>query len=98
MWEFLQMLVPVGLAMDLVGFLSVVRYGHSLFIWAGSGPPDSGQGKDGDIFLRTASEGGSGQASGQTNRHRRFAFAGVAAVTVGFALQIIGAIAALHYS
>lgn len=48
--EVLLWAIPLGLAVDIAGFLVVVRFGHSLFIRTGTGPP-SDEGKDGDLYL-----------------------------------------------
>ena len=61
--ETLQYATPLGLALDVVGFLLVVRYGHSLFLRFGTGVPDSTTGKDGDLYFevpgpRTVERGG----------------------------------------
>ena len=51
MLEVLLFTIPLGLTLDIIGFLLIIRYGHSLFIdghslfiRSGSGPPDDSMG------------------------------------------------------
>ena len=91
--EVLLYAIPSGLTLDIFGFLLIIRYGHSLFIRSGSGPPDDSKGKDGDIYLNYE-----GQNEGQDQRRRFRAHTGVALVTIGFGLQIVGSVAAICLS
>ena len=82
-------LVPIGLMLDIVGFLLVVRYGHALFLHAGSGPPDNAKGKDGDWYAEMLGE----DIDAADTRLKRKAKAGVCLVVIGFVLQIVGSLA-----
>ena len=50
MLEILPYTTPLGLTLDIVGFLLVIRFGHSLFISSGTGPPVGN--RDGDLYLQ----------------------------------------------
>ena len=91
--EALLYTIPLGLTLDIVGFLLIIRYGHSLFIRSGSGPPDDSIGKDGDLFLQHR-----GPDKGQDRLRRFWAYVGVATVIAGFGLQIVGSMAAICLS
>ncbi len=85
--EALNYATLVGLILDIVGFILIIRYGHSLFLRVGAGAPRASEGRDGDFYFDVpgANDGGDGQ-------RRRKARAGVATVMVGFGLQIVGSI------
>ena len=87
--EILLYTTPLGLALDIAGFLLIIRYGHSLFIRSGVGPPPS-KGKDGDLYLRRE-----GPVEGHGDRRRLWAYVGVAIVCVGLVLQGVGPMAAI---
>lgn len=93
MIEVLLWATPLGLLIDIGGFLLVVRYGHALFIRSGPSVPSGPdtEGKEGDLFLLSR---GAGVESGERHR-RRWAHVGVYTVVAGFGLQIVGAIAAI---
>ena len=91
--EVLLYTIPSGLTLDIVGFLLIIRYGHSLFMRSGSGPPDDSMGKDGDLYFQHE-----GPDEGQYRRRRVWAYVGVTTVIVGFGLQIVGSMAAIHLS
>jgi hypothetical protein len=56
--------IPLGLAVDVAGFILVILYGHTLFIRSGTGPPDDNQGRDGDLYLQTRNRDNVGNSSG----------------------------------
>ena len=91
--EALLYTIPAGLTLDIIGFLLIIRYGHSLFMKSGSGPPDDNMGKDGDLYFQHE-----GPDAGQDRRRRAWAYVGVTTVTVGFGLQIVGSMAAICLS
>ena len=91
--EVLLYTIPSGLTLDIIGFLLIIRYGHSLFMGSGSGPPDDSMGKDGDFYFRHE-----GPDKGQDSRRRIWAYVGVTTVIVGFVLQIFGSMAAIFLS
>ena len=79
---------PVGLMLDIVGFLLIIRYGHSLFLRVVPGDlPDR---QDHNLYLRA-----DGIDEQIESRRRLYARIGVVAVVVGFGLQIIGSTAAI---
>ena len=91
MIELLLWAAPLGLLIDIGGFLLVIRYGHTLFMRVGTEAIDS-EGKDGDVFIVIPGlPGDSGD-----RRRRRWAHMGVCVVVAGFGLQIVGAIAAIY--
>ena len=85
--EALLYATPIGLALDILGFLIVVNYGHALFIRSG-GRPDHSKGKDGDLWFGDGSNKGESEES---KRRRFWAKVGVGIVVFGFGLQIVGA-------
>lgn len=90
--EALFYLTPIGLVLDIVGFLMIIRFGHALFIRSG-GRPDHSKGKDGDLWFGD----GSNKGESEESKRRRFkANVGVGIVVFGFVLQIIGSLAAIH--
>ena len=91
--EILLYTTPSGLLLDIVGFLLIVRYGHSLFLRSGTGPPADNMGKDGDLYFQHE-----GPDKGDNSRRRFWAYVGVATVIIGFSLQIAGAMAAISLS
>ena len=79
---------PVGLMLDIVGFLLIIRYGHSFFIRVMSRDlPDR---QDSNLYLRA-----DGADERIENRRRLYARIGVVAVAVGFGLQAIGSTLAI---
>ena len=88
--EVLVYAVPAGLGLDVVGFVLVIRNGHALFIYAGTGPPSPEMGKDGDMYLQHSGQEGEGD-----NRQRSWAMAGVVLVIAGFGLQMVGSMAGI---
>ena len=91
MFEVLPYASPLGLSLDIIGFILIIRYGHSLFIRSGSRPPDDSIGKDGDLYLQHG-----GPDRGQDRIRRCWARVGVATVITGFGLQIVGSAAAIR--
>ena len=89
--EYLVYAIPVGLLLDILGFILVVRYGHALFIHLGIGSPPSDRVKDGDIYIQLRGQG----EDADNNRRRQKANAGVVLVVLGFSLQLLGSIAAI---
>ena len=81
----------LGLLLDIAGFLLVIRYGHSLFTRSGTGPPDNRDGSDGDLYLQY-----DGAIEGHERRRRFWAYMGVALVVVGFLLQAVDSVVAIH--
>lgn len=92
--EILLYTTPLGLLLDIVGFLLVIRYGHSLFRWVGTDYPDdrtiSAMPPGSEFIVR---EGPSD--TGENRRMRLRAHIGVATVVAGFSLQIVGSTAAI---
>ena len=79
---------PVGLILDIAGFLLIIRYGHSLFLRIVSGNlPDT---QDYNLYLRA-----DGVDERIERRRRLYARIGVVAVAVGFGLQAIGSTLAI---
>ena len=79
---------PVGLILDIAGFLLIIRYGHSLFLRIVSGNlPDR---QDYNLYLRA-----DGVDERIESRRRLYARIGVVAVAVGFGLQAIGSTLAI---
>ena len=91
--EILLYTTPLGLTLDIVGFILLVRYGHSLFMRSGVDLPVDNIGKDGDLYLRHQ-----GADEGHDIRRRFWAHVGVAIVLIGFTLQVVGSIAAICLS
>ena len=85
--ESLIYLTPLGLALDIIGFLIVIEFGHNIFMRFDKEPPDPGDGRDGQIHW---------QSEGGTNIElRRRAYVGVCIVVVGFVFQIVGSVAVI---
>ena len=84
--EWVTYATPLGLVLDIIGFVLVILNGHALFLRVGSGPPSPGDGKDGDMYIEAA--GGDEQYIRQLKR----AWVGVTLVILGFFLQILGTI------
>ena len=84
--------VVLGLGLDIVGFLLVIRYGHSLFLLAGTGPPPPDM-ADGAIYMQYK-----GTEKHRDARRRFLAKLGVIVVATGFGFQILGAVAAIQLS
>ncbi len=82
----------LGLGLDIVGFLLVIKYGHSLFLWAGAKLPTKQ--KDDVLYFY----GGELERKDVFGRRRLWAKLGVALVAIGFSSQIVGAVAAIQYS
>ena len=92
--EALLYATPLGLGIDIVGFILVVLYGHSLFMRSGTGPPHNEIGRDGDLYFQH-----SGLSDDRGERRRMFkAHLGVGLVVAGFCIQIVGSIAAIYLS
>ena len=90
MIEFLIWATPVGLMLDILGFLLVFLYGHTIFMRVGTGPPPETMPRSSYYW----------QVSGPYDESadrwtRRKAQIGALAVGIGFGLQIIGAVAAI---
>ena len=51
--EILLYTTLLGLTLDIVGFILLVRYGHSLFMRSGADLPVDNIGKDGDLYFTT---------------------------------------------
>ena len=90
-WETFVWATVLGLALDIIGFCLVIKYGHSLFLWAGSNLPSKR--KDDVVYLQSDAAGK--DAFGGRRFWARF---GVALVIIGFGFQIVGAIAAIQSS
>ena len=90
MIEMLLWATPLGLLIDIGGFLLIFLYGHAIFIRGGPGPAPE-KGTPGSMYIQHE---GPSDESGDGNLIR-WAYAGVCAVVTGFALQIVGAIAAI---
>ena len=84
------MLFRVGLALDVAGFVLVIRHGHALVIHTGTGPPSPEMWKDGNVYFQYAGPEGEGN-----KRQRSWATAGVVMVVSGFVLQLVGATASI---
>ena len=85
---YLLYLTPIGLALDIVGFVLVVAYGHNLFMRVVAKPPrqdDKGFSRR-RIYLESA-----GSDLADARRPVQKAYCGVAIVVLGFVLQIAGA-------
>ena len=81
---------PVGLILDIAGFLLIIRYGHSLFLRVVSGSlPDR---QDNNLYLRA-----DGVDERSENRRRLYARIGVATVAIGFGLQAVGSTLAILF-
>ena len=86
-------LVPTGLGLDIVGFLLVVIYGHSLFIHMTSdASPAADLGKAGDLVFWVK---GDASVDRRDERRKLAALCGVVLVVIGFSLQIVGSIAGI---
>ena len=86
--EILLYTTPLGLLLDIVGFILIIRFGHSLFLRAVSG--SSPNRRDYIIYLEVP-----GNDDRKEGHRRLCAYAGVVAIITGFGLQAIGAMAAL---
>ena len=93
--EYLLWLIPIGLLLDIAGFLMVIHYGHALFMRTGVGEPDSTIGKDGDHYNKLAS-GDPAEIARWDYRRRLKAHIGVWLVVLGFALQIAGSVVSIQ--
>ena len=82
----------LGLGLDIIGFGFVIRYGHSLFLRTGAGPPPPDLARNSFYFQYKGPDKDPG------SRRRFLAKMGVATVAIGFAFQIVGAVAAIHLS
>ena len=93
--QFLLYATPLGLGLDIAGFVLVILYGHSLFLRSGVGPPKGNPGKDGDMYVAFGS--GNSEQIERSGRSRRFkAYVGAGLVILGFVLQIVGFLASIH--
>ena len=81
-------LTPIGLMLDIVGFLLIIRYGHSLFLRVVSGNLPNR--RDSNLYLRV-----DGVDERTESRRRLYARIGVATVVVGFGLQAVGSTLAI---
>lgn len=90
--EVLTWAAVLGLALDIVGFLLVIKYGHSLFLWAGAKLPPKQ--KNDVLYLY----GGELTREDVFKRRRFWAKSGVVIVVIGFGFQIVGAVAAIQLS
>ena len=84
--------VPVGLLLDIVGFLIIIRFGHSLFLRVASAAPESGTNEN---VLSLIPANVSDADLSRDQRRRIYARIGVALVITGFTSQIIGSVAAI---
>ena len=92
--DYLIWLIPAGLLLDIVGFSMVVIYGHALFMRIGVGEPDPHRAKDGHVYYGLT--GSDPVEVGRSDERRRLkAHIGVVVVVVGFALQMVGAVASI---
>ena len=88
--SILVVATPIGLALDIVGFVLLIRYGHALFITVSGGPPSGSKGSDNVLHIQTS------ESSGRENSRERFrARIGVVMVIFGFGLQLLGSIAVI---
>lgn len=84
--EYLQLL---GLALDLIGVGLPIKYGHALFIYSGTTcPPEKLP--SGTMYLQYE---GDESDNGDHRKRLRFARCGVWLIFIGFASQLIVAIA-----
>ena len=88
--RILLYMAPVGLMLDIVGFLLIIRYGHSLFLRGVSGTGHLPDRQDYNLYLRA-----DGVDERIESRRRLYARIGVVTVVVGFGLQVIGSTAAI---
>ena len=92
--EYLLWLIPIGLLLDIVGFLVVIRYGHALFLRTGVGPPDP-KWKDGDVYWQIADDDPVKVALWDARRRLK-AHIGVGLVVLGFVMQIVGSVVSMQ--
>ena len=93
--ELLLWATPLGLLVDIGGFLLVIRYGHALFFRAGADPAPERL-PSGVNYAQV--EGFDEDDERHESRRRLWARTGVGAVVFGFGLQIVGSIAAICLS
>ena len=89
-------LIPAGLALDIAGFLLVYLFRQGFVPTVSNRAPSNGEGKDGDYWVEVhgLSAKEAMQIQVKERRERCLALVGVGAVLLGFALQIIGSVAA----
>ena len=89
---YLLFITPVGLLLDLIGFVLIIRHGHAFFIKLGTGEAPA-RGRPGNIYLQYE-----GTETGSKDRQFFWAMTGAVMVVVGFAFQIVGSIVAISQS
>ena len=86
---FLASLQPVGLALDIIGFILVFWFGHAVFIRVETTEfPETVAGNKGHLTLTLDSP----SAFTQNRRHRRWAYFGAVLVILGFGAQLIASV------
>lgn len=85
-WNYL---VAVGLFLDIIGFLVLLKYGINLSLWAGSiddltGIPGTPEEREEERLENKV-----------ILRRRRYARTGMCVVVLGFAIQLTGVIGAI---
>jgi hypothetical protein len=86
--EWLTYATPLGLLLDIAGFLLVILFGHAIFQRTGSRVPPPSEGREGDVFHLVSD--GNGDVDGNYRTRLRRAWFGVGLVISGFTLQILG--------
>lgn len=82
----LTYLTPAGLVLDVIGFVLIAKFGHSLFFMVGFGPPHPDQGQEGDIYAESSTP-----VNLDTQiRRRMLVYSAIILVVIGFLLQIAG--------
>ena len=89
---YLLFITPVGLLLDLIGFVLIILNGHAFFIKSGTDEAPA-KGRPGNIYIQHE-----GPESGRKDRQFFWAMTGAVMVVVGFTFQIVGSIVAISQS
>ena len=89
--DYLEYLQPLGLIIDIIGFILLIRYGHALFIRTGTSPMPPKDWWVGSYYFQRENGEGPSSNDGQF----RIAKWGATLVITGFAVQFIGVISSL---
>ena len=89
--QFMQCLIPVGLAIDIAGFLLIALSAHANLI-VSNRPPDPKKWKDGDIWFNAENGDKERETRYRILRYNRRVGIGTGLVVFGFLLQFLGSV------
>lgn len=87
--EYIQLL---GLLLDVIGVVLLIKYGHALFIYTGTSSTPPEKVSSGTLYFQYA---GDASDKGDHSKRLRLARCGVWMVLIGFVFQLIVAVAAI---